>query len=473
MSKHVVFCLFLCLGVISCATMPNPAAVTDTKTHTSNNTSVPADTQTDSAGGAGTKGADSPRGPIRASLMRYAGSNVKNWDGSQDPRNFSQYYTRITVTSKPAAGVQTSADQDTVALRDYAAEKPDWLTTLVIDRTKTVTLVANVSVNAPDLQVTIPLYSVTHASGRKLGNTWQSNYTSSNLQSPLFLISSNSVLAVTLKSDISSDLKSQGVSGAIYAITKAVDIAAPKASLLTPLSSDDVKSTATALDTTISELNASAISEKIDIHREISSWRPTSEIEIVGCAPFVRIEQKAGRSGAKEATEATETTGCSNRPDVDGHGDTTVGLWHLTLACPRVSIYDARTICRLTDPMDFLDDNAIQSQKSDIASQVTDAAILAFQLTNQITVRDFVKGQDWFSTFIGLKAPKDTDYETFCHSFQMGLEAQGLNGFDSALVLRAAIRSLPQLTLTRSEFARGKAGAKCVDLLSYENAPLK
>ena len=402
--------------------------------------------------------------PANYQILRYVGVDASDWDQKPASQSYPDFYTSVWVyTQVPAAGVGGTGDNS--RLRDYTQENRSVLARLVSSKTNSVTAVANVSVTNPTMTIALPLFSVTHASGLQLGNTWGTNFTGSSVESPLFLISSNTRLTIHLDAKISSDMKSQAASLVLQAVSSAVKIAAPSSALLTPLSSTDVSNKATAIDSAVSSLLSQDISEDIEEGRLANSWTTSSVIKIYGCAPFVRTEG---------STTGEDTGRCASDVDLDGHTNTPVGIWFMRLACPRPSAFDPRDICSAIGSSTLTDDKVVdvstaaklQAVNKIIADQANDAQVLKFGLSSQVDVRTFVQSQQWFTTFVGVKTKAASDFDNFCSGGIGNLEENGLSKLDAAIVIRAAVRQMPQLADAKADFAAAKNGANCVALLT-------
>ena len=389
-------------------------------------------------------------------IVRYIGIDTSAWPGAQAAQNYSDLYTRMELSSPNSAGTAATGS----ALRDYNSENRDWFARLWSSETDTVTAVANITVRDPGLTVAIPLFSVSHASGRDLGNSWVTNFTASSVESPLFRIGPNTGLTIHVAAKISSDLKSQGASLAVGAVTKAVQIAAPTSTLLTTLSQTEVNNAASAIDTAISSLLSEDIGEDIEVGRLMNSWTGSAAISLSGCAPFVR------------STDPVATGNCAANPDTDGGTDMPVGTWQLQLACPRISAFDPRDVCDVDSKTgaltleDISTPTKLQALQASAANTVSDAQVLGFNLSSQVNILTFVQSQSWFTTFMGVTGTKQAkNYDDFCNGALVGMEMNGLNKFDAALVIRAIANQMPQLTAVKAAFATSD-GANCKKLLS-------
>lgn len=401
------------------------------------------------------------------SIVRYIGVDARHWTPTDTPQNYSDLYTRVELIGPDQVGLHDGATADEPALRDYAQEDAWWFGKLVTQRTNTVSMLANVAAQDPTMSVSIPLYSVTYSVGGGQPGSWTTNFTSSNVSSPLFRIGPNTSLTVHLNAQVSTDVKTQGAAVAIGAITTAVKIAAPQSTLLTTLSAPDISNTATAIDTSLSALLSRNITEDIALGRLTDSWSPKATIALTGCAPFVRTESLP-----------TPTVGCGQKADLDKNYDIPVGVWQLRLACPRFSVFDARDLCHAIGAVsprpagsviDITDASNVVAIKHTLAGAAQDAEILSFKLSSQTDVQTFVQAQAWYSTFItapsGGGSKTAADYADFCNGAVQGLEANGLSQFDAALVLRAMIDQMPKVAAHKADFANPATGAACNAIL--------
>lgn len=413
----------------------------------------------------------------RSSIVRYIGIDPTHWPTATSNKSYSDLYTQIEVYAPQ--GSITGAGSGNPDLRDYSSERRGWLAQLWATRTDTAAAVVNVEIMQPSLRLALPLFSVSHSSGWNLGNTWTTNFTDSNVESPLFRIGSDTSITLHLNLKVSSDLKSQGVSEVVGAVTQAVRIAAPSARLLTTLSKSEVNNAAQAIDQSISALFSQNITEDIALGRLMESWSPTSQVIITGCAPFVRLETSPG-TATPPPDRPAQDTGCGVRPDTVGGSDTRVGAWRLSLACPRLSAFDPRDICNDLGSLTVgpgkngtipLTSAGLRIAHTYLASEISDVEVLQFMLSSQVTIQDFVQSQNWFTTFVRKGAAASAgDYTDFCSNAILSLYAAGLNKFDAALALRAVIDRVPGIVENATAFQ--SKGTTCLGLLADTNVSL-
>jgi len=403
-------------------------------------------------------------------IVRYIGTDSSKWQPAPTALDYSDLYTRIELYADAGAA---GAGDGSSRLRDYARENRNWLLRLIASETNTVTTLANIEVRDPQLKIAVPLFSISHASGRDLGNTWATNFTSSNIDSPLFRLGPNTGLTLHLNTKVSTDLKSQGASLVVGAVQKAVQIAAPQSTLLTTLSNAEIANTASAIDTAISGLFSRDISEDIQLGRLVDSWGQEAAFKLYGCAPFIRDEDPAAADGRRPREPDSRPEGnCARSIDLDGGYDIPVGAWTIRLACPHVSAFSSRDICehpvQSSPSMPATPEElakVVKQRQAQVLTTASDAQVLQFNLSSQIDIQTFVQSQGWYTRFTTTKTTARTkaDYVSFCSGAILGMEASGLNQFDSALALRAMVRQIPAVAALRENFAAGTTGAGCVE----------
>lgn len=416
-----------------------------------------------SSGGAGEQGNENAKG-TRISILRYVGADDRAWPDNKSGIALSDLYTRIELringnssgnTSQPASG----GGNDLRAVRSYEKEDRSWVERLFFSETDTVTALANVEIKNPDMKIAVPLYSVTHASGRGLGNSWVTNFTASYVESPLFRMTANSALVVHLNAQVSQDLKSQATSMVVGAVTQAVQIAAPTSTLLTALSKPEVNSAAQAIDSTISTLISQDKTEDLRLGRFADTWTPSTQFALSGCAPFVRLDGSPSRDDRCDRFAAADSS---------EYDDLRVGEWTIMLRCPQLSAFDEQDICHDPDGHALKTDKTLSSQEqraafAKILSRINYAQVLQFPLSSQVNIRAFVLSRDWYTTFLKSKQDPDavTDFCANAVSGPSGFYANGLSWFDSAVALGATIRELSGLVKYRDRF-RVNSGCKQV-----------
>lgn len=397
-------------------------------------------------------------------ILRYIGTDSSGWKNSDNGvGNFSDLYTKFElIEDSDQAGASGSSDPAFRDWRDYKAESGGawaWLG-LAAAETRTITTTAKISIHAPELSISIPLYSISHANGGGQGDIWATSFSSSYMESPLFKISPNTSLAIHLNAAVSQQVKSQAAALALKAVVTAVNTAVPTSALLTTLSSPQIASAGTAVDSAISNLLSDSISEDIELGRLASSWQPNYKFNLYGCAPFIKTEQNP---------KAPDASGvCGTRADIGGGYDKYIGEWHIMLSCPRLSAFDSRSICNENgDLTPIATPGQRVSAQAPIAAEVDDGTVLQFELSNQKTIENYVENEAWFTGFTtgDLAKKAKSDYAGFCANAVVDLESVGLTKFDAELTLRSMVREMPQLATLRVNFTADGLGGDCVSFI--------
>ncbi len=389
-------------------------------------------------------------------IVRYVGADKSDWSDAPTGIDLSDLYTRLVVESADGRAGSTPGAQN---FRDYDAEERGWLERLLVSQARTVTTIANIQIRSPDLTSTVPLFSVSHSSAKGTGETFVTNFTTSDVESPLFRMGANSAVTIHLNTKLNRDVQSNAAGLVLSAVQSAVSIAAPAAPVLTTLSKSELSNAAHAIDSAVSGLAAQSITEDVRLDRLADSWRPASVVRIYGRIPWKAAHPKAAST--------------------DSHPDSDIGSWLVTLRCPRVSIFDARDICtgfpgvlgQTSDDVDArltINRDKLGAAKAEVAKQAPDGRILHQALSSQVTVADFVKTQSWYTTFINGKKTDD-DVLAFCANLLDAMGATGLNSLDSALVLRAAADQLAGVVGSKQPIA-GKCAGLVAGQISLSDA---
>lgn len=378
-----------------------------------------------------------------------------NTNGSPalDPNaGLADLYTRfLLVAPNDATGVLPGGGQNRQLghMRSYRAERPNIFARIFTEEERAVVAVARITLLDPNMEMTIPLYSVSYNSGGEGGEAWATTVTSSYVRSPLFRINGNSRFAVNVTTNTSDETQSSGFSTAISALSSVVDLVAPQASVLTDLNSEENRARATALDGAISELLSYSISEEIEFGRMLNSWSRDAAISFSGCAPFVRGGGDANRARGGSGGDRSNLT-CANDRDIDGQQNHFIGTWRLQIGCPQFSVFSPRSLCKSDGSLESVNSRATRNTiHTAIAATVSDSLVLEQALGTNATVRSRIRGGDFFIQFIAEKTRTTDLYGRFCASTMDSMRQVGLNGLDAALSLRAALRMMPEFVQDR------------------------
>ncbi len=294
-------------------------------------------------------------------IVRFISAGAPDRDGRLDqltPMDLADLYTSLKITpSKSMAGPRivddslicepdnktTPGKADCEPERAYSKERPSWLFRLFGTRTINIAAVANVQISDPDLPISAPLFSIQHQTLHNAPDEFVSNYTSSHSATPLFRIGASSVFTLHVHEAISNNQTFTGVSSLIQAVETATTIAAPHATLLTTLSSQDVSNASQAIDTAISGILSFQQTEDIELAHVIS----LTFADLSGRPTVYTIAARVPSNDVKFSYELTAGKSESVATDYDNKAEPapTIGYWYVWLTCPRPSIFSAEDIC--------------------------------------------------------------------------------------------------------------------------------
>jgi|GEM_PF-1967615 len=362
--------------------------------------------------------------PAPISITRYVGVDASGWPDAKNPMDLSDYYTSVGAQSVVDVQGAPATDSGPARTRDYDKEKRSWLARLFSSRTSTLTTEVRLDVTSPNLTAIVPLFSVSHVSSPGVGETWVTNLTSAYVESPMFRIGPNTKLTILPMADLSDKAKSQVAVQILGAVQQALAIASPQSALLTTLSKSEISSHAQALDVAISGLMSEEIKEGIPVGRFMSTWTRGASIMVTGTSPGWLT-----RTG----------------DDTEAATDMRVGQWAISFRCPRPSAFDSADICgdRSHSPVATKADR--KALEDEIVAAVPDDIALGFMLSSQVTVQQFIQTQSAFTTFVQKTTKQPEDDDAFCMAIVSDLSSSGLNGLDTALVVRAMIDRMPGL----------------------------
>ena len=388
-----------------------------------------------------------PQDPPNLAAVRYIGMVPTVPQGLHAPLNLAELYTRIiAVNTAGATGNIDPAHPDRSApaasVRAYELEKRNFVARLISNRKIDISTFAQVQVTDPAVPVgNLPLFSISHDSERGQGETFATLLTGSFVQTPLFRLTGNTAMTVHVSTNI-SDQHSFAISAVVLrAVQTAVAIAAPASTIYTTLSKDEVANSAKALDTALGGLFSQSVSEDIQIGSFASGWQISKADKTVlarvrGTVPGNLVKRQGDAPGASMQ---------------DRRADKLVGIWEVQVLCPRPSLFDARDICtKIADTRSVTDqatiDRLVKATQADISASLTPGQVLTTNLSNSVTVQDFIKTQAFYTEFIGRKGVSDAaDTKAFCAYAVDALYKAGLNQFDAQQVLWAMDRAMPGL----------------------------
>lgn len=449
----------------------------------------------------------------RMGLLRYIMIDPSNWDVRKTANAHAGLYSRIILYS---ANEKTNSDK--LIRRDYRSEQPGFLAKLFSSPSRSANVHADISMHNPELSMTQSLVSIQFDNTQKIGDAWKTDYVASGFSTPLFLIQPDTNFQIKLVSDTTFKGGVHGAGRVITAVVKTLQATSPQSALLTPLNSQSYKDAAASLDGTISGLFSNAVNESLTIGRAAANWEKDSSIQLIACAPDVAAHDPEGTEpgwgnldDAKINIDGQPVNTCSQRSGFRNHYDRLVGIWKMTLTCPRPSVFDQRDICTGFDavgvPIDISQSpnlskipliNTLRSGTS--SPSLTDQNFKNLTKLDEIQYRvgtetgnrydimlhfnlngteksseivEWSKQRDWYSTFIKLGPPAatrtNTDYTSFCSGSIHDLQGVGFNEFDAALATRALIEQAPNVSDYYEGFHSLSKGGGCKRLINSAN----
>jgi hypothetical protein len=353
---------------------------------------------------------------------------------------FSDAYTRLVISSDLSAdGNNNSADTDDPKPLAYTP-RPWWLRAL-IGKEFSLNLTAKVAVGT--YETTVPLATVGHQSNSD-GEQWSRIVHHSRMGFPLFLVKadgSTSAPTVEISVNGTKSYTSRGAAAALQVVLGVARATAQPAAVVTRLTEQSTKDQARAIDTAISKLFKSSITEEHWSDRDLRLWRPA---------------QKDGKLPGVKVT--------FNIPDDEHSWNSSpvqVGIWTISFDYPRPSIFSDWRICDDGNGLPRCGGNSSKT-KARVLAEVKDnpSEVLNYVLTNAGnglgTIRAFVAQQDWYvSAQTALAASQRTTGSTtnddpsksiassLCRRIANEIAGLNLNGFDARIVAWAVTHGMP------------------------------
>jgi hypothetical protein len=387
---------------------------------------------------AGTGGGP-PDTPIR--VVRYVFVDATKWPRTPQSQ-VADLYSRLEV-------VQPDVDPNVWPERAYDLERRTLLERVLVNHTLTVTTLAKAQIRDPDLDTSLPLFSIEHDSIRGSGESFITTFTASHVQTPLFRIGPNTTLTVHLTTQVTDEQKTNGIADLIQAVQTVVSLAAPTSSVLTALSKPEVSKAATAVDEVIGGLLSRDLSEDIELGRRLETWTWGAELTVLGKVPRRLIKADRGDDSP-----------------INPSGDLQIGTWKVRITCPKPSLFSEQDLCDLKKGFEIYKRHDVEKHIWDTA---TSSQVLQTYLSSQVTVQAFIQTQSWYTSYLQIKSPlKDTDVQAMCSNAIISLYAVGLNQFDAKLVVKEMGEQMPGIVRKKDDAL--SVAVACRDLLALPAA---
>lgn len=353
------------------------------------------------------------------------------WDERQgEGRDFSGAYTRLVIRSEISANAMTSATGVAVQTegREALGYKPrPWPARALMGKEFSANFSAAVKVGAFD-QV-VPLLTIGHQSNSS-GERWTRQIYHDALNFPLFLVKrdgSASVPQIYFQVKLDKTYASRGAAAALGIAVQVAKALTNPPQVMTRLTSESAKNEARALDSAISQLFSSSITEEHWTDRDLRLWRPA----------------KTGASGVIVQFNLPGNEDDYEKP-------VRVGRWRITFEEPRPSIFSDWRVC--SDGSRMRCEPTIERAKNAVVAEVTSGEILNYKLAptspDTSSIESYLGSRPWFTTsLIALSRSKGDDLRSalnsFCNNVVNEITRLELSAFDAQAVLWAIHNGSP------------------------------
>ncbi len=340
---------------------------------------------------------------------------------------FAGKYTRLVLVGELPILAGSSVIDQTAEIAAY--NKRDPVARFLMSKASGISLVAHISVPGT-LKTVAPLVSLSRISNSD-GESWTRELVLEKKATPHFLVKddgSNSSVSVVFEAKASDNYASRGLAVGVSALSKLASTAGVNPPLITALNKDSVRNLATELDSAISRLLATSITEKVEADRSLIGWG---------------TEKGKGLSLSFRVPKDLEGT------DMREDNLRTVGTWHVYFEPPRPSIFVDQVICPTTTSIGCLIEENVDTavgQKANLAS------VLSYPVGGsgdiQRTVKSHMRQTEWWATTMRDWAAATPTLRTqvitgFCKQVVSEASELGFSGVDARLILAAIIELVP------------------------------
>ncbi len=354
---------------------------------------------------------------------------------------FNGAYTKIVVSSHLAAYTPSSGSTQSDASASEKEVKIDvlgysprtWWRRALWGTDFNIALTAKLHVK-DNVDLNVPLAVVGHQSNSG-GEAWVRELDTDRNDFPLFLYRSDgtSIPSVTLEIKGSNSISSRGAAAGISAITGLAKLAGAEPSVITKLTESSTRSASAAVDSAISNLMNSSITERYVSDRDLTRWNSEKADVDQGLVVEFRLPH--------------DEESWDSQPEI-------VGRWFITFARPRPSIFFEWSICPEISNEGEQQVNRCSADsakaRAQVVSGVTASDVLHYKLVANANglgdVDSYVRQQKWFTDATTALAKSATDSDQmnkFCQSAVDSITGLGLNEFDGMLVLWAINTGMP------------------------------
>jgi len=363
------------------------------------------------AGGAVAAPGDGGRDPeVRPEAVNYSITPFSLIDEGEDTLSIpADTYTRLQITGD-------SAKTDRVF--PYTKRKFFWRLTVGKRYTTNATLKAK----AGRFVATVPLLTMDHESSSKKGESFTRGNARTSFDFPLFLVRGDGAADVgsfDFEVSASDGTTANAASLALNVAERFLKTVAPSSGVLTTLTEDETRDVASALDSAVSQLFSSSVSERQSFDINLKDGHSYT-IDIVG----------PGTEGSLRNIEKR------------------FGRWNVSFATPRPSIFSDFLICDPSNSKPLCKGKFEPAKQAAIAdARSRPMAVLAFKLFEGEqelgTVASYLRQQTWWTDSV--TAAQDTKAPAklpeLCRKIRAAIVAIGLNDTDGRIVAQSVVES--------------------------------
>jgi|GEM_PF-2981198 len=328
-------------------------------------------------------------------------------DNSSDWRKCETgMYSRILITG-------TLVEAESKEFREKPLARDFWGQVLRALRTKTksVSLITKTSISDIGEPITSPLLVIYEEEGIN-GQMLNTEVIKSSMATPLLRIEPDTLVSLNFEFKSQSAVSSQGLKITLNVLKQATGFLAGGSQLFTALSKDSVKEESRLMDKALSQLFAQSHSEKVLDDRRYMEWFKTGPVKI----HLVLDDPK-------------------NSPRT-----LPIGTWHINTTPPRPTIFSNQTIENGQNCINIL------TVLQEAYETITPEQVLSYQLTNQLTLGNYMEQQSWYTTAIAELNDDNTRsvaLNKLCSKATSELYKLGLNKYDSIAGLWALLKTAP------------------------------
>ena len=168
-----------------------------------------------------------------------------------------------------AAAPEAAADAETY----YSAQRRNWVNRFLVGRNRARILTARLVVNRTNLVTqTVTLASASHDSNRRQGENWTSELGERQFLTPFFRVDQGTTASIEVALSASARVDPDITRNLLSIVERGARLAAPKAPLVTALTSARITETSDFVDSSVSRLFGEALAERSQNDFAADGW---------------------------------------------------------------------------------------------------------------------------------------------------------------------------------------------------------